>query len=96
MPGLPDPDGTAKRLVIARGKSRQLVYYWYQSRGRVISQDWQKIVYVGWDRALRGRTDGSLIRFTVPVARGDLDAAEEAFRDLAPQVIERLSDFVPI
>ena len=96
MPGLPDPDGTAKRLVIARGKSRQLVYYWYQSRGRVISQDWQKIVYVGWDRALRGRTDGSLIRFTVPVARGDLEAAEEAFRDLAPQVIERLSDFVPI
>jgi len=96
MPGLANADGTAKRLVIARGKSRQLVYYWYQSRGRIISEDWQKIVYVGWDRATRGRTDGSLVRFTIPVLRGDLEAAEAAFRDLAPQVITRLSEFVPI
>lgn len=85
-----------KRLVIARGKQRQLVYYWYQSRGRVIAADWQKIVYVGWDRATRGRTDGSLVRFTIPVLRGNEERAERDFLELAPRVVERLDAYVPL
>lgn len=86
---------TAKRLVVARGTDRQLVYYWYQSRGRVISQDWQKIIFVGWDRAIRGRTDGSLVRFTVPIIRGDEERAERTFRDFAPRVLGLLDAYVP-
>ena len=35
-------------------------------QGRVIAEDWQKILYVGYDRATRGRTDGALVRFTMP------------------------------
>ena len=87
---------TAKRLVVARGEARQLVYYWYQSRGRVISQDWQKILYVGWDRATRGRTDGSLVRFTIPIVRGDEERAEQAFREFAPRVLALLDAYVPV
>lgn len=95
LPGRDDrPE--VKRLMIARGVQRQLVYYWYQSRGRIISEDWQKIVYVGWDRATMGRTDGSLVRFTIPVVRGDEEQAEEAFRELAPLVLERLDAYVPV
>jgi EpsI family protein len=95
LPGLP-PGAKARRLIVAKGAMRQLVYYWYQSRGRVISEDWQKIVWVGWDRAVRGRTDGSLVRFTVPIQkRGGEEGAERAFRDLAPQVVGRLARYVP-
>jgi EpsI family protein len=86
---------TVKRLVIAKGEARQLVYYWYQSRGRVISQDWKKIVYVGLDRALKNRTDGSLVRFTVPMLRNDEERAETAFRDLAPRVLNEIAAYVP-
>lgn len=93
--GIPHRGAKVKRLVIAKGNARQLVYYWYQSRGRVIAEDWQKIVYVGLDRALQGRTDGSLIRFSIPVVGEDEAAAEAAFRDLAPQILTRLSDYVP-
>ncbi|MGH0031495.1 MAG: exosortase C-terminal domain/associated protein EpsI [Myxococcota bacterium] len=96
LAGLPGEHPRVKRLVIAKGQERQLVYYWYQSRGRVISEDWQKILYVGFDRATRGRTDGSLVRFTVPIVRGDEAAADDAFLDLAPLVVERLDAFVPI
>ena len=28
-----------KRLLIAKGDARQLVYYWYQQQGRVIAED---------------------------------------------------------
>jgi EpsI family protein len=37
IPELPTQDGRAKRLIVAKGEARQLVYYWYQSRGRVIA-----------------------------------------------------------
>jgi len=93
--GLPGPKPTAKRVVVARGEARQLVYYWYQSRGRVISQDWKKILYVGLDRALSGRTDGSLVRFTVPIVRNDVVTADAAFHDLAPRIVSRLPAYVP-
>ena len=95
LPGMPQRGAKVKRLLIAKGQLRHLVYYWYQSRGRIIAEDWQKIVYVGYDRATRGRTDGALVRFTLPVYRKDEAAAEEVFLSLAPGVLQRLPEFVP-
>jgi EpsI family protein len=95
IPGLPQRPTRVRRLQIAKGDERQLVYYWYQSNGRVIADDWKKIVYVGLDRALRGRTDGALVRFTMPIRRGDEAAAEAAFQDLAPRVVPQLPAYVP-
>jgi EpsI family protein len=95
MPGLPQHPTRVRRLQIAKADQRQLVYYWYQSNGRVIAEDWRKIVYVGLDRALRGRTDGALVRFTVPILNGDEASAEAAFRELAPQLVAELPAYVP-
>ncbi|MDH3521226.1 MAG: EpsI family protein [Myxococcales bacterium] len=95
FPNLPQAHATAKRLIVAKGEARQLVYYWYQSRGRVISQDWKKIFFVGWDRATRSRTDGSLIRFTIPIRYHDDAMAEADFRDLAPGILSVLPRYVP-
>lgn len=94
-PGLPQSDGTVKRMIIAKGKARRLVYFWYQSRGRVISADWKKILFVGLDRALLRRTDGSLVRFTIPIIRNDDAAAEAAFMDLAPHILAKLPEYAP-
>ncbi len=93
--GLPQVPATVRRLVIARGDDRQLTYYWYQSRGRVVSQDWKKILYVGFDRAVRSRTDGSLVRFTVPIRHKDEATAEASFYELAPLVLALLPAYVP-
>jgi EpsI family protein len=95
LPGLPQQPTRVRRLQIAKGNARQLVYYWYQSNGRVIAEDWKKIVYVGLDRALRGRTDGALVRFTMPILGGDEAAAESAFRELAPRLVAELPAYVP-
>jgi EpsI family protein len=95
FPGLPQAPATVRRLVIARGDDRQLTYYWYQSRGRVVSQDWKKILYVGFDRAVRSRTDGSLVRFTAPILRNDEAAAEASLSDLVPRILALLPAYVP-
>lgn len=101
LPGLPDGTGVlgsrreAKRFVIAKGKARQLVYFWYQAQGRVFARNEQVILSRMWDRARQGRTDGSLVRFTVPIRRGDVDEAEQRYRSLAEQVVPLLHDYIP-
>jgi EpsI family protein len=93
--GLPQPDAKVKRLVIAKGPLRQLVYYWYQTQGHVIADDWQKILFTGYARATRGRTDGALVRFTVPIPHGGEDPAERAFHALAESVVPILGPYLP-
>jgi EpsI family protein len=95
LPGLPQQPAAVKRLLIAKGERRQLVYYWYQQQGRVIAEDWQKILLVGVGRALRGRTDGTLVRFTIPIWRENEEKAEAQFRELAPRVVAHFPGFLP-
>jgi EpsI family protein len=95
LPGLPGAPAEVNRLVIAKGDSRQLVYYWYQERGKVIAQDWKKILTLFWDRATTQRSDGSLVRFTVPLIHSDDAQAEAAFRDLAAHIVPLLPTYVP-
>jgi EpsI family protein len=89
------PVGEAKRFVIAKGNQRALVYFWYQSRGRVIARSHEKILYMFLDRARKGRTDGSLVRFTTPILFGDEEAAERTFREFARVTAPLLPEFVP-
>ena len=86
---------STNELVIAKGEFRQLVYYWYQERGRTIASDYWKIVYDFWDRATRSRSDGSLVRFTTPIERGQLEAAQERILGIAGEILPRLPDYVP-
>ncbi len=95
LPGMPHGSAPVNRLVIAKGDARQLVYYWYQERGRVIADDWMKIVWLFWDRARLQRTDGALVRFTIPMTRDGDTTAESAFRELAPLVTAQLPPFSP-
>lgn len=89
------PGGEAKRFVIAKGKQRSLVYFWYHSRGHVIARNYEKIMWMFLDRARRGRTDGSLVRFTIPIRHGDMETAEASFREFSNAVTPLLSSYIP-
>jgi EpsI family protein len=95
VPGLPGAPAEVNRIVIAKGDQRSLVYYWYQTNGRVIADDWEKIVRLFWDRATRYRTDGALVRFTAPVLRADEAAADANVRDVMARVVPQLPDYIP-
>ena len=87
--------GEARRVVVAKGNLRNLVYFWYQSRGRVIARNHEKVLFMFLDRAVDRRTDGSLVRFTVPIMHGDVEAAEEAFLSIAEAVTPLLPAYIP-
>jgi EpsI family protein len=55
------------RYVVEKGTERQLVLFWYQSRGRVIASEyWAKIFLVG-DAVRFNRSDGALVRVIAPL-----------------------------
>jgi len=95
IPGLPQRPAQVNRLVIAKGDARELVYYWYESQGRVIAEDWKKIVYLSWDRARNHRTDGALIRITSPIIRENEAAAEQNILDVAAHLVPQLPAYIP-
>ena len=68
-----------KRYLLANGAARAMVYYWYQGRGRIESNEYK----VKWDllrdAALHGRTEEALVRIVVPVSTPtDASPAAEA------------------
>ncbi|MFT5440971.1 MAG: EpsI family protein [Myxococcota bacterium] len=88
-------EGEAKRVIIAKGQARALVYFWYQSRGHVIGTNIDRLRHLFFDRALRSRTDGSLLRFTMPIDRGNFDEADELFKEFAASIGGELPRFIP-
>lgn len=95
LPGLPGAHREVKRFVIAHGDLRQLVYFWYQSRGRIIAHNTDVILYRFWDHATRGRTDGALVRLTIPIPPQGVQASEDTFRDFAPRLTALLPKYLP-
>lgn len=95
LAGLPERPAAVNRLVIARGENRQLVYYWYQERGRVTADDWKKIIFQSWDRAREQRTDGALVRLTAPIQKGREEAADSNIREVASLMLPLLPAYVP-
>ena len=87
---------SVNRLVIEMGESKQLVYYWFQQRGRVITNEYLVKWYLFWDALTRNRTDGSLVRLTTSLQRGDdLAQADAHLSAFAKAVNPELKKYIP-
>jgi exosortase D (VPLPA-CTERM-specific) len=69
------------RVVMGMGTSKQLVYYWFQQRGRIITNEYLAKWFLFWDSLTRNRSDGALVRLVTPV--GDGESSSTADADLA-------------
>jgi len=84
------------RVLITHGEDRQLVYYWFQQRGRIITNEYLVKWYLLWDSITRNRSDGSLVRLITPVRPGGSEhRADEVLQDFARSVTPLLARYVP-
>jgi len=65
------------RAIVQQGASRQLVYYWFQERGRDITSEYLVKWYLLEDALLRNRTDGALVRLITPLPVNESPAAAD-------------------
>jgi EpsI family protein len=74
------------RYSIHKGPERMLMYYWYQSRQRIIASEYLGKVLLVRDALMDGRTAGSIVRITIPDVAGASDEAVAFASGLIPQV----------
>ena len=87
-------DIDVNRNVATRNREQVLVYYWYQSRGRVVPSDyWNKVLLVR-DSLTLHRSDGALVRVTAPLKSGRPGAVQEA-ADFIRAIFPALSQHLP-
>jgi EpsI family protein len=93
------PDGrpvNVNRVLISLGESKQLVYYWFQQRGRNITNEYMVKWYIFWDALTSNRTDGALVRLVTPVFdAGDVAAADARMQDFVRDIDPMLAYYIP-
>jgi EpsI family protein len=84
----------ANKYVIQNGEYKSLMIYWYQGRGRSVASEYWGKVYTVIDSVRLRRSDGAMVRVTVPL--GDSEAAAlESAKDLSAKAAAVLPEFVP-
>jgi exosortase D (VPLPA-CTERM-specific) len=84
------------RVLTQLGLQQELVYYWFQQRGRVITNEYAAKWYLFWDALTRNRTDGALVRLVVTLPPGSSpSAADQQLTEFAAAVVPTLSPYVP-
>jgi EpsI family protein len=84
------------RVQIAKGNVKQLVYYWFEQRGRRLTSEYKVKWYLFWDGISRSRTDGALIRLVTPIFEGDtVSNADRRLSEFVRSVYPKIGVHVP-
>jgi len=83
------------RMMIAKGESKQIVYYWFHQRGRDLSNEFSMKFALLYDAIKMNRTDGAIVRYTVPVYKSEVEsdrALEDFIRITYPLLLKYIPD----
>jgi len=84
------------RAVISQGADRQLVYYWFQERGRDLTNEYAVKWYLLTDAVTRDRTDGALVRVVTPLREGeDIHLGDVRLGQFAAAALPTLAPYLP-
>jgi exosortase D (VPLPA-CTERM-specific) len=95
---IPGNDGTMEvnRAVMQLGRNRQISYYWFPQRGRILTNAFQLKIYTFWDALTRQRTDGALVRLITQVYENEkLADAEKRLQNFVRDIEPVLEEYIP-
>ena len=85
------------RLLIEKGEVKQLVYYWFQQRGRIVTNEYMMKWYLFWDAMTKSRTDGALMRLTTLLKPGqDIEIADDRLEAFTREISPVIHEYVPL
>ncbi len=84
------------RAIIEKKPVKQISYYWFPSRDRVLTNIYQLKWFNFWDALTRQRTDGALVRvITLVYPDEDVNAAEMRIKEFIRDINPTLTNFLP-
>jgi len=84
------------RALMEKNDQKQLVYFWFNERGRTLTNAYEMKIYNLLDALTKRRTDGALIRVITPIS--SLERVEDADRRLQSfinDIAPALNEFIP-
>jgi exosortase D (VPLPA-CTERM-specific) len=91
------PDGQMALIneyIIEKQGQREIVFYWYQSHGRIIASEYWAKLYMVWDAMRLNRTDGALVRIDVPIMGSESEVRQRALQ-FTERVFPALNQIIP-
>jgi EpsI family protein len=86
----------ANLYVISKGDSRRLVLYWYWAHDRGVASEYWAKYYLVADAIRTNRSDGALVRITMPMLPSETpEAAEERMLPFTARVVPLLDSYIP-
>jgi EpsI family protein len=86
----------ANRYLIAKGQDRELVLYWYWAHDRAVASEYAAKIYLVTDSIRMHRSDGSLIRVSLPLAPNqDIASAEQVLISFTSNIFPLINTYVP-
>ena len=84
------------RAIVERGDKRQLVYFWFQQRGRDITNEYMMKWYLFYDALTMSRTDGALIRVVTGLDKTeDVAVADQRLQAFIKDLLPELAPYLP-
>jgi EpsI family protein len=84
------------RAFMEKGTHKQLSYFWFPQRDRVLTNAWELKLYNFWDALTRQRTDGALVRLITPLYPGeDVADADERLVFFTQAIVPVLNEYLP-
>jgi exosortase D (VPLPA-CTERM-specific) len=96
--GVPGNNRTMEvnRAVMQLGRKRQITYYWFPVRGRLLNNAYQLKIYNFWDALTQQRTDGALVRLITSVYKDEtLEDAEKRLQSFVRDIAPVLEEYLP-
>jgi exosortase D (VPLPA-CTERM-specific) len=87
---------SVNRAMMVMGSDRRLTYYWFDQRGRILTEMYQIKLFNFVDSVIKNRTDGALVRLITPLgAQESPEAADVRLKEFFKQFNPTLSSFLP-
>jgi len=84
------------RVIIQRKDVKQIVYYWFDQRGRKFASEFDAKWYLLKDALLMNRTDGTLVRLVTMVnSNEDEAAADKRLKGFMSKLLPEIKAFIP-
>ncbi len=83
------------QYVVSKGEAQSVVYYWYQTQGRVIADEFAAKFYLISDSIRHHRSDTALVRVVVPIPPGGTQLAEKTGTDFVKAFYPVVKAYLP-
>ena len=84
------------RVVIERAAQKQIVYYWFEQRGRRVANEYVSKLHLLADAVYLNRTDGALIRLTTPLYAGETEQdGDKRLQGFVSELLPPMTRFLP-